>query len=113
MNETTNNDNSPNLGLVTALIIIGILISYVDQMSPAPLLDILKDSFNIVNNDALLNLSVSIIFPFIIIASIVGGIIEQKIGTSNLYTWTLIFVAIGTLINYVASTYTIFLLGRA
>ena len=109
----TNNPEQKKMGLISVLIIIGIWIAYVQQMAPSPLLVTLRDHFNIVNNDALLNLSVSIIFPMIIIASILGGMIEHKIGTRNLFVWTMLFVGIGVLINYVAVNYTIFLIGRA
>lgn len=101
------------LGFISLLFVIGILISYIEQMAPSPLLGILRDHFNVGNNDALLNLSVSIIFPMIIIASIVGGFIEQKAGIKNLFSLSMLFLAIGILMNYVAVNYTIFLLGRA
>ena len=95
------------------LIIFAILIAYIQQMAPAPLLSILRESFYIGNNDALLYLSVSIIYPMIIISSLIGSRIEQKKGTVILFQWTLFFLAFGILLNYVAVSYCIFLLGRA
>lgn len=100
------------MNYINLLIIIGLLISYLEQMAPAPLLGTLRDYFNIGNNDALLNLSISIMYPPIIAASIVGGVIEQKVGTKNLFTLSMLFVAIGVLINYVSVNYTIYLAGR-
>jgi MFS family permease len=111
-NSVQNNRQGKRLILASALIIAGILLAYVQQMSPSPLLLILGDYFGIMDNDALLNLSISIIFPALIGASLLGGILEQKIGTRNLYVWTLIFLAAGVLINYFAVSYSVFLLGR-
>lgn len=92
---------------------MGIWISYILQMAPSPLLGYLKEYYHIVNNDALLNLSVSIIYPMIIIASIWGGILEQKIGTGSLFIGAMLFIGIGALTNYFATNYVTFLIGRA
>jgi len=97
---------------VSILVVSGILITYIQQVSPSPLLSYIRDEYRIFNNDALLNMSVSIIFPMAIAASLIGGIIEQKIGTGNLFVWTMLLVAAGVLINYVSVNYYIFLLGR-
>lgn len=107
------NTNTKKMRGISLMIIIGIWISYVQQMAPAPLLGYLKDYYHIVNNDALLNLSVSIIFPMVIFASILGGRIEQRIGTGNLFVGSMLFVSIGVLMNYIAVNYAIFLFGRA
>ena len=104
--------NTRSMWLITTLIILGIGISYIYQMAPSPILGILKEEFSI-QGDALLNLSVSIIFPMMIIASIGGGIIEQKIGNKNLYILALVFVSVGILMNYFCQSYTVFLIGRA
>lgn len=101
-----------NRGLMTILIIAGVLISYVQQMAPSPLLSILKEGFHI-QSDALINLSVSIVFPMVIIASILGSTIEQKIGNRNLYILTMGFLAAGILTNYISTSYILFLIGRA
>ena len=96
--------NAKNPWLMTALIISGIGISYIYQMAPSPLLGILRAEFGI-QSDALLNLSVSIIFPLMIAASIGGGYIEQKIGNRNLYILTLFFLGAGILMNYISKLY--------
>lgn len=111
MNEHSHKNKS-KVSLITFLILVGLELAYVNQMSPSPLLLRISEQFNIVNNDALLNLSISIIFPMYIVASIAGGYIEQRIGTRKLYTWTLIFLSTGVLMNYIAVNYQIFLLGR-
>lgn len=100
------------LNHITILLIVSIAIAYIYQMAPSPLLGILRESFQLGKNDALLNLSVSIVFPMTIIASIVGGKVEQKIGTRRLFRWTLFFLSIGILINYIAANYHLFLMGR-
>ena len=101
------------LVLFTVLIVVGILINYLYQFSPSPFMLTLREYFNLGNNNVMLNLLVSIIYPFIIIASIAGGLLEPKIGTKNLYTLTLVFLCIGMLMNYIATTCTTFLIGRA
>ena len=97
---------------MTLLIFIGLLIGYVHQMAPAPLLLILKNHFGITHNDALLNLSISIIYPPIILASILGGFLKEKIGTSKLYICTLFFMSLGMIFNFFATNYILFLIGR-
>lgn len=109
-----NKNNFENkMSYISILIVVGLLLSYFQQMAPSPLLGVLRDYYNIGNNDALLNLSISIMYPPIILASIGGGVIEQRVGTKNLFTLSMMFVAIGVLINYVSVNYTIFLIGRA
>jgi len=106
-------DRSPNSrAVITPLILLGIWILYVQQVSPAPLLGILAEHFGIANNDMLLNMSVSIIFPAIIVASLVGAAIEHRLGLRRLFTVALGFAVVGMLTNYVASSYWVFLLGR-
>lgn len=97
---------------MSGIIILGILLAYINQVSPSPLLMTIGANFGINNNDALLNLSVSIIFPMVILASIAGTLIEQKIGTEGLFTWTMAALTTGMLTNFVAVNYYIFLLGR-
>lgn len=104
--------NTKSKWLMTALIIIGIGIAYIYQMSPSPILGILKEEFGI-QSDALLNLSVSIIYPMIIVASIGGGYIGQKIGNRNLYILTLAFLGFGMVMNYFCQGFIGFLVARA
>ena len=107
------NSDKKRIPSVSILIIVGILITYVQQVAPSPLLSYIRDEYRLFNNDALLNLSVSIIFPMAIAASLIGAVIEQKIGTVKLFVWTMLLVAVGVLINYVSVNYYLFLLGRA
>lgn len=100
------------LPLVTALAVSAITISYILQMAPSPILGVLRDGYGLGNNDALLNLCVSIIYPMTIIASLLGGRLESRLGTRRLFTWAMVFLAGGTLLNFAAVNYLLFLTGR-
>ena len=93
-------------------IIAGILLAYIMEMCPSPFLQEIERSYELGGNDALLNLSVSVIFPAIIVSSILGGRFEEKLGTYGLYIATLVFVTVGLLLNLVAWNYAVFLAGR-
>lgn len=101
-----------NKFLTTFTIILGLMILYVHQMSPAPVMGALSEEFG-VTSDVLLNLSISITYPMTVIFSLLGPAIEQKIGTRKLYTLSLIIGSLGLLINFVIPNYTFFLIGRA
>ena len=111
--EKTMKKTANKMGLATVIIVISILFFYVMQMSPSPLLISIKDYYSIHNNDMLLNMSASIIFPFIVLACLVGAGLEQKIGTRNLFTVSAILVVLGGATNLIASNYTILLVGRS
>lgn len=98
--------------LKTGLILTGGLTCYIYQMSPSPLLSVLGNYFGVLHNDVLLNLLVSVIMPVLIIASVAGGILGEKIATWKLYLLALTLLAIGTLINFLGPNYNVFLLGR-
>lgn len=98
--------------LVTILVISGIFVSYILQMAPSPILTILRDEFQLYGKDSWLNLSVSIIFPVLIIFSVAGGMVTRKLGLKRLYTIALAFMAGGTVLNYIVGTYVEFLVGR-
>lgn len=104
---------SSRRGATSALIVAGALIAYIQQMAPSPLLFSFSASFGIERSDVLQNLSVSIIFPTIIAASLLGGLVERKLGTWNLFVASLAFLSLGAFANYVAATYAVFLCGRA
>ncbi len=101
------------ISYITVLIITGILILNIYQMSPSPILTHIRDYYGIFTSEALLNLSVSIIFPSIIFSSLVGSYIGQKIGTAKLYSLSLFLSTLGILVNFLAVSYPIFLAGRA
>ena len=96
----------------TALMVFSICVLYIQQMAPSPLLGAIGDYYHIIQNDALLNLSVSIIFPSVIAASLFGSVIEQKIGTRALFMLTVVFASLGFAVNFAAGSYLMFLVGR-
>lgn len=100
-------------GLVTAIIVIGILFFYVMQMSPSPILLDIKEYYQIGNNDMLLNMCISIIFITTVIACIIGAKVEQKIGNRNLFILSSALVAIGGLMSLVSFNYYVLLAARA
>lgn len=102
-----------SVSLITALIISGILVSYILQMSPAPFLGLIRESYSITAGDSVLNLAVSIIYPTLILASLFGSAVERRIGTYRMYVCVLVLLTAGILINFVSVSYPIFLIGRA
>lgn len=100
--------------LVNILVIAGILIAYIHQMSPSPFLPVLRDAYQIIDNDAFLNLSVSIMYPFLIIASIFGGVIEANIGLWKLFILSMALMLTGIALYFISTpSYFYFLMGRA
>jgi len=104
---------NPNPAVVTALAIAGIMISYIMQMGPSPLLLSLRDEFGLMGQDALLNLCVSVIFPFLIIGSVIGGFLDQRIGTSWLFILAMSLIAVGVIGNFWVTGIIEFLIFRA
>lgn len=100
------------LPLMTVLVILTIGIGYVQQMAPSPILMVLSDHFGLAGQDALLNLSLSIIFPASIVASLAGGTLEAKLGIRKLFILSQLFLTAGVLINFVPVNYVVFLTGR-
>jgi len=104
--------------LLSVPIILGILVGYIYQFSPSVLIFRIAETYSLFRPDGTLdlirlNLSESIIFPFIIISSLLGASFDQKINTRNLYTLTLVILAVGILLSGFASSYVIFLVGRS
>lgn len=100
------------LPLMTLLVILTIGIGYVQQMAPSPILMVLSDHFGLAGQDALLNLSLSIIFPASIVASLAGGTLEAKLGIRRLFILAQVFLTAGVLVNFVPVNYFVFLAGR-
>lgn len=100
------------IGLATFCIILGILFAYAMQQSPAPVLLEIQENYNIVNNDTLLNLCVSICYLSIVIACLIGAKVEQKIGLINLFKVTMIITILGGLLSLVSVNYYILLAAR-
>jgi len=100
------------LGSVSVLIVFSVCLLYIQQMMPSPLLNSIENYYHIYQNDALLNLSVSIIFPSIIVASLYGGTLEIRLGTSALFSLAIFLSTLGLACHLIAGNYYIFLAGR-
>jgi MFS family permease len=102
------------IALMTVLLCIGVCIAYSHNTTPAPFFSVLFDFYNMdpVTDQPLMNLSMSIIYPFIIVCTFIGTMLESKLGTRRLFTLFMIFVTAGALLNLAASNYGIFLAGR-
>lgn len=98
--------------LATGLLIAAIAIGYIQQMAPSPILPLLRTYYALGDNDALLNLCVSIVHPMTIAASLLGGALESRLGTRRLFTWAQVLLTAGILMNFTAETYGLFLAGR-
>lgn len=98
--------------LFTGVMLLSLYILYVHQASPAPLLGVLAERFSIVNNDALLNLSISITYPMTIIFSLLGASLEPRLGARRLFSAAMLFGIASLVINYFMVSYNVFLVGR-
>ena len=101
------------LAAVTAVLILGILICYLHEMSPSALMGLLRAEFGLEGNDMLMNLRVSIVFPMIILGSLWGSALERRLGTYHLFTLAMAFATVGLLGNLLAGSYPVFLVLRA
>lgn len=101
--------------LIAAMLIIGVLIAYAHNSSPAPFIPYFFDYFTLdpVQDQALINLSMSIMFLATIPATFIGTAMEQKIGTRNLFTIAMLLNTIGILMVFLSPAgYGVYLVGR-
>ena len=105
-------ETKSRLPLLTTLFIIGVTIAYLLQISPAPVLSFIRDEYELFNNDALLNLSIAIIFPVCIVCAAAGTWIEQRVGTSKLYMIAISFIILSGILLFLISSYTMYLVTR-
>lgn len=104
--------STKKLPLLTTMLVLSIGIGYVQQMAPSPILNLLRQTYALGNQEVLVNLCVSIVHPMTIAASLFGGYLEKKIGIRRLFTWAQLFLTAGILGNFIANTYLLFLLMR-
>lgn len=102
-----------SMPVITALIIAGILILYICQMSPSPFLSQIKADYAITAGDSVLNLAVSIMYPTLILASLLGSRLKRLIGTYFMFLVILALLSISLFLNYFSNTFALFLAGRA
>ena len=98
--------------LLTSLFISGVTIAYLLQISPAPVLSFIRDDFGLFGNDALLNMSIAIVFPVAIVFAAAGTWIEQRIGTVKLYMLAMVFLILSGLLLFVINTFPLYLFTR-
>ncbi|MGI5891852.1 MAG: MFS transporter [Bacillota bacterium] len=104
------------ISLMAALIVIGLLISYSHNSSPAPFMASIFEYFamNPTTDQALANLSMSLFLLITIPATFIGTGLEQKIGTRNLFTIAMLLNTAGILIVFLSPAgYGMYLVGRA
>lgn len=98
------------LSFLTVFIILGVFVSYIAQMGPSPVLTLIMDDLNISLSDA--GFSISVIFIPIIIVSLIGPYIQERIGLKNMFILTMIANIVGILFYYVSTTFALLLVGR-
>lgn len=87
-------------GLITIVIILGILSLYIMQMGPSPILGYIRKDLNL-ENEVLANMVVNIVFCFIVVGCLCGGYLEKKVGTKNLYSLALFLGGVGVCQSFV------------
>jgi|GEM_PF-782038 len=100
------------LPLLTTLLIAGVTIGYLLQISPAPVLSFIRDEYSLFNNDAMLNMSMSIIFPILIVCAAIGTWVEQRVGTSGLYVISMSCLIVSSIMLFFISGYYMYLFSR-
>lgn len=95
----------------TILFIAGLLIMNILSSAPSPILSVLKESFG-VRSDAIANFMVSVTYPAVMITSLLGGKLLQRVKSETAFLIALLLSASGMLFNYIAKTYVLFILGR-
>lgn len=100
-------------GLITIVIILGILSLYIMQMGPSPILGYIRKDLNL-ENEVLANMVVNIVFFFIVVGCLCGGYLEKKMGTKNLYSLALFLGGVGVVSHLLcAHNYVLLLAGRS
>jgi MFS family permease len=95
---------------ITTLIIFGLLFQYISQMHPAAVLPSIMDEMLISMAEG--GFSISVIFFPIIIVSLIGPYILQKIGLKKMYSAALLVGGAGVAMYLIADNYTMLILSR-
>lgn len=75
----------------SALLIAGVCLLYISMIGPSPILSFVGSEYDLFDNNAALVLTVSIIYPVSAVASLVGGLLQERLGLIRMYR---IFMAI-------------------
>jgi CP family cyanate transporter-like MFS transporter len=75
-------------------------------------LSFIRDEYGLFNNDAMLNMSMSVIFPVLIVCAAIGTWVEQRVGTSKLYVISMACLAISSCMLFLINSYAMYLVSR-
>lgn len=98
--------------MATICIVLGILFCYSVQQAPAPILLEVRDHYQIMNNDMLLNMAVSSVYLTIIIGCLTGAKVEAKVGTYKLFSISMVLAVVGSFLTLAAVNYPVLLIAR-
>lgn len=96
--------------MLTVLILLGMLFLYIAQMSPSTVLTLIEEDYGI--SPTMSGFSISVIFIPIVIFGLVGAPIQDRIGLKKTFILALAFGGGGVLVNLVAGSFAIFVIGR-
>ena len=97
---------------LTALIVLGVGLTYIAQLCVSPILPDIRDGFGL-RSDAVINLAVDIVFPFIVLGCLAGGVLAKKLSLHALFSLVLLVSGCGLLSTLIPGGYVLFLAGRA
>ena len=104
------------IALMATLIIVGLLISYSHNSSPAPFIPYFFDFFQLdpIQDLGLINASMSVFLIITIPFTFIGTALEMKIGTRKLFTIAMLLNTIGILMVFASSggSYGAYMAGR-
>jgi len=86
------------IGLLTALIVISLTFGYVNTTGVAPFIPSIINHYGLdpIQDQALINMLVSIVFPLFIVFAFVGTFVGKKFGLRTLFSLILLLTGAGT-----------------
>jgi hypothetical protein len=72
--------------------LLGIGLTYIAQLCVSPVLADIRDGFGLVS-DAVINLAVDIVFPFIVLGCLIGGALTKSVRLHTLFCLVLLVSA--------------------
>jgi MFS family permease len=92
--------------------ILAATVGFGYQMAPSPVLEALRSTFALPASNSLLNLSISIVWPPVIIAAILTGKLIERIGIYRVNTLAMILMIVGAGSAVFCPNYASYLAGR-
>lgn len=80
--------------LRTGLLIAGLILIYVLIIGPSPVLSYIAEEYRLLDNNAALVLTVSIVYPISALAALLGGALLPRIGLTRMYRLVLELIMI-------------------